>query len=158
MGWAFWRADGKPARARGAQESDEARALRVRARRRLIGAAVLLLTTAIVVPLLLDPAPRPVSDNIAIDIPSDRQPFTPRLPSPAVPAAEPAPPTASAEPPTPKAAEAAAKDTRPADAAREGKHLLQAAALSSESAARELSERLRKAGFAPFTEKIETRD
>ncbi len=53
---------------------------------RLIGAAALLLTAAIVVPMLLDPEPKPTSDNIAIDIPSEKTPFTPRLTLPPVPA------------------------------------------------------------------------
>src|SRR2546425_998257 len=52
--------------------------IRARMRRRLIGAAALLLGTAVVVPMMLDPAPRPLPDNIPIDIPSERTPFAPR--------------------------------------------------------------------------------
>ncbi|MCS6945631.1 MAG: SPOR domain-containing protein [Sutterellaceae bacterium] len=138
-------------------EPEPARALRVRARRRLIGAALLLLTTALVVPWLLDPAPRPVSDNLAIDIPSEREPFTPRLTTPA--AVEPPTAAATEEPAPPqRPVQGPVGDVRQAEVGREGKYVVQAAALSSESAARELSERLRKAGFTPFTEKIETRE
>jgi DedD protein len=57
----------------------------VRARRRLIGAAALLLAAVIVVPMVLDPAPRPVPDTVPIDIPSEKTPFNPRLPLPPVP-------------------------------------------------------------------------
>ena len=60
--------------------------VRGRARRRLIGAAALLLTVAIVFPMVLDPEPKPTSDNIAIDIASEKTPFTPRLTLPPVPA------------------------------------------------------------------------
>jgi len=218
MALAFWRdkrSTEKPRnvpRARGdggrAGGDDATAALRTRARRRLIGAVALLLAVAILVPLLLDPAPRPVSDNIAIDIPSERQPFTPRLALPPVPDPGQAPlapppdlpPTeavekAPAEPPAPatekkveeepkatskSAARSAAATKEPAKEARtaraeprpakpeprvteatrsrSGKLVLQAAALGSEPAAQDLSERLRKAGFAPFIEKIETPD
>src|SRR5882672_9916391 len=97
MALAFWRdkqattdkRNGPSSRARGdrarSDGEDPAAALRVRARRRLIGAAALLLAAAIVVPLLLDPAPRQTVDNIPIDIPSEKQPFTPRISLPPVP-------------------------------------------------------------------------
>ncbi|MFN3564374.1 MAG: SPOR domain-containing protein [Burkholderiaceae bacterium] len=42
--------------------------------------------------------------------------------------------------------------------AASGKYLLQAAALGSESAAHELVERLKKAGFPSFTERTDTKD
>ena len=38
--------------------------------------------------MVLDPEPRPVTENIPIDIPSERTPFTPRLSLPPVPAAD----------------------------------------------------------------------
>jgi DedD protein len=209
MALAFWRDKeatveqrGAPSRQRpdAADGNDPAHALRVRARRRLIGAAALLLAVAILVPLLLDPAPRTTADNIPIEIPSERQPFTPRLSLPPVPdpgqtpiapppdlPAEPEKPAApvtprgepksdapqpahSASEPKPDAKEApaaaklaeskpkpAAEKTPPAAAKqRGGKIVLQAAALSTDAAAQDLSERLRKAGFAPFTEKVDT--
>jgi DedD protein len=173
MAWAFWRGEEKATRPRvrkSADDSDAAAALRVHARRRLIGAAALLLAVAIVVPLLLDPAPRPVADNIAIDIPSEKQPFTPRLALPPVPDPAQTAPDAGAgdadgkaETAVEQAAEKAApdmsaKDAKSAEKPRNGKHVLQAAALSTEAAARDLSDKLRKAGFAPFTEKVETKD
>jgi len=96
MNWAFWRkapAEGREPARRAERavddgdpgRSDPAQALRVRARRRLIGAAALLLAAVILVPMVLDPAPRPVPDTVPIDIPSEKTPFNPRLPLPPVP-------------------------------------------------------------------------
>jgi len=217
MALAFWRDKRSTEKTRNAPRArgdggrtagdDVTAPLRTRARRRLIGAVALLLAAAILVPLLLDPAPRPVSDNIAIDIPSEREPFAPRLALPPVPdpgQAPLAPPPdlpppdtaekASAEPPAPAPAKKAEEEAKPASKAsvpaaveakertkqarparaeakptkpearaaeprsRTGRLVLQAAALGSEPAARDLSERLRKAGFAPFIEKIDTPD
>jgi DedD protein len=101
MKWAFWRASDATSessrsstRKAAIDDSDPGRAdpatlLKVRARRRLIGAAALLLAAVIVVPMVLDPAPRPVADTVPIQIPSEKTPFTPRLPLPPVP--DPAP-------------------------------------------------------------------
>ena len=82
MRWTFWRKE-RPRRKDAApspsdervERADPTAALRARARRRLIGAAALLLAVVVVVPLLLDSAPRPISDNIPIESPSDRPPF-----------------------------------------------------------------------------------
>lgn len=175
--------------------AEPAVALRARARRRLIGAAALLLAVAIVVPMLLDPEPRPVPDNIAIDIPSEKTPFTPRLSLPPVPAeaaVEPAPSATAATSVAPPAVAAPPKrsadtakpveprkatnvdnaDEQRARALLEGKKLVaaaapstakgaafavQAAATASEAAAKELAERLRKAGFNPYIERVDTK-
>lgn len=221
MGWRFWRRvdaearDASPSARRGGSgddnggRGDPTTALRIRARRRLIGAAALLLAVAVVLPMALDKEPRPVPDSIPIEIPSDKTPFSPRLALPPPPDAgnapiAPLPDSATAEEgkgePAPKAdrtetparaaeksdAKAAAKSSpaqaakapdraaeekrardilegKTADAtagapAKNGKYLLQAAALGSESAARELAERLKKAGFASFTERTDTKD
>jgi DedD protein len=227
MRWAFWQrgpsdaaSDARAKRAR----SDDAPArtapttrLKVRARRRLIGAAALLLAVVVIVPMVLDPTPKPLPDNIPIDIPSEKTPFSPRLSLPTLPE----PGAAPAEPPETKASPAAEGDDTKADAptsdgvkasapkataekapekgaertadkaakppetakraaesvteearvrdllegradksgnAAAGKYVVQAAALGSEAAARELSERLKKAGFAPFTERVDVKD
>jgi len=198
MGFAFWRrkkgaADAAPKRAtrspipnddESGGRGDPTAALRIRARRRLIGAAALLLTAAIIVPMLLDPEPRPVPDNIPIDVPSEKTPFNPRLSLPPVPAPENVPVVPSdttAEEPA-KADEKAARaaddkkqeeqrarallEGKSADAksaalpatTKSGRYAVQAAAPASETAARELVERLKKSGFAPYTEKVETKD
>jgi DedD protein len=225
MGWAFWRREDSdprdaapPARRANALDegeggrADPTAALRVRARRRLIGAAALLLAVAVILPMVLDKEPRPLPDSIPIDIPSEKTPFSPRLALPPLP--EPGnapvapPPDATpaeetkGEPPAgvAKSATPAKQDERPAEPkaakpapkveaksaeraseekrareilegkavespktangtpARGGKFLLQAAALGSESAAHDLSDRLKKAGFAPFTERTDTKD
>ncbi len=185
-----------------ASRASQAAAIRVRMRRRLIGAAALLVGTAVVVPMMLDPAPRPLPDNIPVDIPSERTPFAPRLslPTEARPpgsaqgaaaagaasatAAKPAEPSAAGQPAQghggtelvdqpPDSAPASApgagesKKGLPAEAGSAnsaptaapgdaGAWFVQAAALSSENAARQLSERLNKAGMAPFIERTES--
>src|SRR5690606_6401256 len=45
-----------------------------RARRRLVGAVALVLAAIIVLPMLLDSEPRPLSDDISIQIPSKETP------------------------------------------------------------------------------------
>jgi DedD protein len=198
MKWAFWRRR-KP-RATGQGRTDarlneltarveepadepvvrvgQAAQIRVRMRRRLIGAAALLLGTAVVVPMMLDPTPRPLPDNIPIDIPSERTPFSPRLSLPSeahsAGSSSPAeargaesgqgtggPASSSAQSPpapveAPKAIDEPPSAATPGGASAAGKWFVQAAALSSESAARQLSERLSKAGMAPFVERAET--
>lgn len=91
MGWLSWRSkkldapQSAPARRRPVDDADAedrvdpAQQLRAQARRRLIGAAALLLAVAVVVPMILDDEPRPVADSVPIDIPSEKTPFTPRL-------------------------------------------------------------------------------
>jgi DedD protein len=130
MGLAFWRskkraadAGEKPASRPPLSQDDDvdarldpAAGLRARARHRLIGAAALLLAVAIVVPMLLDPEPRPVSENIPIDIPSERTPFTPRLSLPPEPAAD-----AAGTPPPDQAPAAAVAKPEPATEARSEK-------------------------------------
>ena len=50
--------------------SDEELQLKKRARRRLVGAIVLVTAVAVVLPMVLDSEPRPVNQNINIQIPS----------------------------------------------------------------------------------------
>lgn len=190
MKWAFWRrrksrnsggrradpraaSDASDAAAAGrsgagaAERAEQAEQLRARARRRLIGAAVLLLGAAVFVPMFLDPAPRPLPDNIPIDIPSDRTPFAPRLSLPAEPPAEhpadaPAQDVQDSAPPAGSEAGKAADaktESKPESGGAEGgkpdagRWVVQAAALSSQSAAQKLAERLSKAGLRPYVER-----
>lgn len=197
MDFAFWRrnkrlpgaADGPSPRSSdddSGARADVTAGLRARARRRLIGAAALLLAVAVFVPMLLDSEPRPVPDNIPIDIPSEKTPFTPRLSLPPMPppadtaasspteAAPAAPAGGPAEPVKPAGQRPSAADTAEAERARAllqgkggtespvpvakvGSFLVQAAATSNEAAARNLTERLRKAGFTPYTEQVEAK-
>ncbi|WP_377155388.1 SPOR domain-containing protein [Roseateles sp. UC29_93] len=62
--------DGARGRARGGAEAvDDVQQLRLRARRRLIGAAVLVGVAVIVFPLLFETQPRPIPVDLPIDIP-----------------------------------------------------------------------------------------
>ncbi len=185
-----------------ASDNDEvqsaAHTLRVRTRRRLVGACALLLAVVVLVPMLLDPAPRALPDSIPIDLPSDKTPFVPRAVAPPdAPAAAdsagiPAAPGSAADAAAvaadaPAAAAGAAKpapDHAPAAATPEKRHggeaakpeahhsahkgegasaapakiYVQAAALSSESAAKDLANRLIKSGMTPFVERADTGD
>ncbi|TXI19408.1 MAG: SPOR domain-containing protein [Roseateles sp.] len=78
-----------------ASSADDVQVLRVRARRRLIGAAVLVGVGVIGFPLIFETQPRPMPVDLPIDIP--RKDNAPPL---AVPAASEAPVTAQATPPT----------------------------------------------------------
>ncbi|HWL74476.1 MAG TPA: SPOR domain-containing protein [Burkholderiaceae bacterium] len=129
--------------------------------------------------MLLDPEPKPTADNIAIDIPSEKTPFTPRLTLPPVPAPDnvPVAPPQESAPIQEKAedstkAEAKKVEEQRARALLEGKSktaaaagtsdktarfVVQAAAPASETAARDLAERLKKSGLAPYMEKVDTK-
>jgi DedD protein len=141
MKWLFWRKDMDDSSAAGPDRSrrvsraaaddadsdhtDPAVALKIRARRRLIGAAALLLAAVIIVPMVLDPAPRPVPDTVPIEIPSEKTPFTPRLPLPPVPdpgTVQGGSPTESVAEPARKAASEEprkAADEKPTETARD---------------------------------------
>lgn len=135
MGFAFWRRKDEGARADPADaadaasaELDPAQAARVRARRRLVGAAALLLGAVVVVPVVLDREPRPVPDNIVIDIPSEKSRFTPKLSVPPAPVPDSAalapPPDAAPTPGKPDAAPASGKAeaTQPEPAKSDAAH------------------------------------
>lgn len=49
--------------------TEERMRLKTRARQRLLGAVVLLIATAIILPLLLDKSPRPLNSDVVIDMP-----------------------------------------------------------------------------------------
>jgi len=106
--------DDEPAGGRG-KGDDPARALRARTRRRLIGAAALLLGTVIVLPMLLDTTPRTVPDDVAITVASPAPATRPETRPAAEPkAVEPAPPVAEPAQPKPDpAAEPPAQASRP---------------------------------------------
>jgi len=62
--------------------SDEELQLKKRARRRLVGAIVLVITAAVLLPMVLDSEPRPVSQNVSIHIPSpDSGEYKPKGPA-----------------------------------------------------------------------------
>lgn len=84
--------------------SSEAQAadLRVRARRRLAGAVALVLAAVVILPMLLDSEPAPVSSKIPIKIPDRNAPFQPNLSDPVASnsASAPAPGASAAVAPT----------------------------------------------------------
>jgi DedD protein len=94
--------------------SEEELQLRKRARRRLIGAIVLVTAVAVVLPMVLDTEPKPVSQNVNIQIPpTDAGAFTGKVPA-AVPAPETNPPAKA--PPATAAVPAPAVQAPPPEA------------------------------------------
>lgn len=108
--------------------SPDEQALRRRARRRLVGAIALALLAVVVLPMVFDPEPRPMGNNVDIRIPGQDAPFesapaTPPAAAPAAPAPMPAPaatPEKPAPAPTPAKPEPAAKPA-PANTAKPDK-------------------------------------
>ncbi len=70
--------------------SDEELQLKKRARRRLVGAIVLVTVVAVVLPMILDSEPQPVNQNINIQIPSPDAGVLSAKPAPLKPADKPA--------------------------------------------------------------------
>jgi DedD protein len=153
---------------------DPAAELRSRTRRRLIGAAALLLAAVVVLPMFLDTTPRPVREDVTITVanppppvpkPADSAPAAdekgaeplpiraepaPAAELPTTTAAVPAPQTTPAVPPATPARPPAATEP-PAE-----KFAVQVAALSNAAAAKELAARLKKAGFSTYVEAVST--
>jgi DedD protein len=165
--------------------SDEEIQLKRRARRRLIGAVVLVTAIVVVLPMVLDSEPKPVGREISVRIPSpDAGPFagqiapapaqkgakaTPKEPESvaaapeskadgAVPAQE-TPPTEKAKPKaTPKKEPAKPKPKpkpKPAKSA-EGQFVVQVIALADADRARQMQERIAAAGIKSYTETVKT--
>lgn len=88
-------AGGRGARS-GARSNDPTDDLKRKARQRLIGAVILVLTAIIIVPMLLDSEPRPLGQDIAITIPPKDTPFNPK---PATPSGDAAPASTGASAP-----------------------------------------------------------
>lgn len=92
--------------------SDEELQLKKRARRRLVGAIVLVTAVAVILPMVLDSEPRPVSQNVDIQIPStDSGEFKPKAAAPTAPAADATP--IKGMPPAAKSGTAVAKADTP---------------------------------------------
>ena len=84
--------------------SDEELQLKKRARRRLVGAIVLVTAVAVVLPMILDSEPKPATQSINIQIPSPEAGVLSGKPAPLKPAEKPAITAApSAAEPAPKA-------------------------------------------------------
>ena len=81
--------------------SDEELQLKKRARRRLIGAVVLVTTVALVLPMVLDSEPRPANPSISIQIPAQDAGIIAKPPAPL----KPSDPSGATPPPVPKTGE-----------------------------------------------------
>ena len=144
--------------------SDEELELKKRARRRLVGAIVLVTAVAVILPMVLDSEPKPVSQNIDIQIPSpDAGEFKPKA-APAVKAApepqriESADVKPASEPskPEPKATHDVAKGEPKVAASKSGNYVVQVAALSDNAKAKQLEKQVAAAGLATYTEVVPT--
>ena len=127
--------------------SDEELQLKKRARRRLVGAIVLVITVAVLLPMVLDSEPKPLSQNVAIHIPSpDSAEYKPKAAPPVPdtrpikgmpePAAKPDTTAGKSEAPvTPIADPAPAKDASKATAERQKDKATPKDATASDTAA-----------------------
>jgi DedD protein len=166
--------------------SDEELQLKRRARRRLIGAIVLVTAIVVVLPMVLDSEPRPVGREVSVRIPSpDAGPFAGQIaPLPADKGAKGAPkepestaaapetkttPAAPAPEATPapeaKPAKAAAPKKEPAKAKpkpkpkakpAEGQFVVQVIALADADKARHMQEKIAASGIKSYTEIVKT--
>ena len=153
--------------------SDEELQLKRRARRRLIGAIVLVTAMVVVLPMVLDTEPKPSGQEVAVQIPSPGSTtFSPKLPESALPKPEPKTPAARAkeEQPAPAAAPAPkpapakkAAKTEPAKAPVEPppkpagpKYVIQVIALADADKAKQLREKIAAAGVKSYTEVVKT--
>lgn len=164
--------------------SDEELQLKRRARRRLIGAVVLVAAIVVVLPMVLDTEPKPVSREISVQIPSPsastfapKAQLLPAAPKEAAPDGESgkapavvAPPSKAPSPPPPKpaaveSAKAAAQPPKPAPArspakpaekAANGKYVVQVIALADANRAKQMRSRIEGAGIPSYTEIVKT--
>jgi DedD protein len=164
--------------------SDEELQLKRRARRRLIGAIVLVTVIIVVLPMVLDSEPKPVSRDISVQIPSpDAGTFTSKvvpLPAPKAAtgasklaeskaaAAPPVPPspepvkaapkeTAKAKPKPAKAAPAKpAKAPKPAAKPAGGQFAVQVIALADAEKAKQMQAKITATGIKAYTEIVKT--
>lgn len=157
--------------------SSEELQFRKRARRRLIGAIALVLVAVVVLPMVLDQEPRPVSEPIDIRIPPKEG--APELKHPAEPSkaaegSKPAPLPVPAEQPragmSPAAAEPAAKEApavpasagakptpgTPSTATPSDAYVVQVGAFSSAENAKQLKDKLSSNGIQAYTETVAT--
>jgi DedD protein len=161
--------------------SDEELQLKRRARRRLIGAIVLVAAMVIVLPMVLDTEPGPVSQEITVRIPStDAEAFMTKVaPPPAPKAAEskvskpqveektaiaPEPAKEAPKPaskpeaakPAKTPAKPAAKTAKPASKPAGGQFVVQVIALADADKAQRMQQQITAAGIKSYTEVVKT--
>jgi DedD protein len=162
MAWQFWRAktaDSSNASAARAPTDEER--LRVTARRRLIGAAVLVGLTVLIFPWVFKQQPRPINDDLIIEVPRKdaAKPLsatstnsindTASAAAAAKPATE-APVAAPSAPPSPPPS--AAASAAPSVAAPVAAAVVAAAAVTAAAAKPEAKPMVKDAAKAPLTE------
>jgi len=161
--------------------SDEELQLKLRARRRLIGAIVLVTVMVVVLPMVLDTEPGPVSQEITVRIPAaDAGAFTTKVaPAPApkvaetkaarpkaeettavAPEATKEKPKPAVKPETAKPAKApakpAAKTVKPASKPAGGQFVVQVIALADSEKAQRMQQQIAAAGIRSYTEIVKT--
>lgn len=159
--------------------SDEELQLKKRARRRLVGAIVLVTVVAVVLPMILDSEPKPVSQNINIQIPSPNAGLLSKPPVPLKPAeppakaetpakvvAQPQPEAAKVAPPAKAEPKPAAKPAAKAESAAKPKaaaktadaegFVIQVVALADAARAKQLQEKIAAGGLKAYTEVVQT--
>lgn len=155
--------------------SDEELQLKRRARRRLIGAIVLVIAIIVVLPMVLDSEPGPVSQDITIRIPSPDSSTTLGAPlsAPKVPESKAARPQAedktaaapemprekpkpAVKPQTAKPAKAPAKTAKRATQAAGGQFVVQVIALADAEKAQRMQQQIAAAGIKSYTEIVKT--
>jgi DedD protein len=160
--------------------SDEELQLKRRARRRLIGAIVLVIAMVVVLPMVLDSEPKPVSRDVAIRIPSqDSGTFTGKVaPLPPPKDARSAPKAPASKPlieekkpaaavtPAPAPAKAAsskkepakpvANTTKPPSRPAGGQFVVQVIALADAERAQQMQQQIAAAGIKSYTEIVKT--
>jgi DedD protein len=164
--------------------SEEELQLKKRARRRLIGAVVLVTAVAVILPMVLDSEPQPAGDNVAIHIPPPdaaefKAPPTATRPDRRAAPPEPAsgepgsgemkelpPPGPSVRAPDESTSKPTTADKGTVPAAKEraapvervqpsaGSYVVQVAALSDRAKAKELEKRMAAAGVRAYTEVV----
>lgn len=156
--------------------------LKKRARRRLMGAIVLVAAVAVILPMVLDSEPKSTSQEINIQIPSpDAKGFTSKVvpltsskgvpeskgetkaaadkPTPAAKAPEPATETVVAEKSAPKPASKPVPEKAAAKAPEKvvpkpGTFFIQVTALADPEKAKQVEQRIMDAGFPAYTQAI----
>jgi DedD protein len=165
--------------------SDEELQLRRRARRRLIGAVVLVTAVVVILPMVLDSEPRPSGQPVSVQIPPpDSGGFAPKLaplpPAPQGPApvakppveevpskvaaAPAAPPPGQETPPPPATAPkepvqpAAKPKPKPklSAKAKGGQYVVQVIALADAGKAQQMQQQIAGAGIKSYTEVVKT--
>lgn len=153
--------------------SDEEVQLKRRARRRLIGAIVLVTAMVVVLPMVLDTEPKPSGEEVAVRIPSPGSgTFSPKLPESPAPQPESKAPPPQAKPEQPAPAPAPAPTPKPAPPKKAAKvepaptqaapkpastqYVIQVIALADADKAKQLREKIAAAGVKSYTEVVKT--